>query len=96
MLAELAADYPLPAKLLEHRSLAKLKGTYTDKLAQLAALADFRQALDQELDKLPRVSGSMTITRPSGFTTRRASSTSARCPACSAPGPAPRRPGRSL
>ena len=32
MLHELAADYPLPAKLLEHRSLAKLKGTYTDKL----------------------------------------------------------------
>jgi len=32
VLQELAADYPLPAKLLEHRSLAKLKGTYTDKL----------------------------------------------------------------
>jgi DNA polymerase I len=32
VLAELAADYPLPAKILEHRSFAKLKGTYTDKL----------------------------------------------------------------
>ncbi|WP_141288879.1 DNA polymerase I, partial [Ideonella azotifigens] len=32
VLQELAADYPLPAKLLEHRSLSKLKGTYTDKL----------------------------------------------------------------
>ena len=32
VLDELAADYPLPARLLEHRSLAKLKGTYTDKL----------------------------------------------------------------
>ena len=32
VLTELAADFPLPAKLLEHRSLAKLKGTYTDKL----------------------------------------------------------------
>ena len=32
VLAELAADYPLPAKLLEHRGLSKLKGTYTDKL----------------------------------------------------------------
>ncbi len=32
VLSELAADYPLPAKLLEHRSLSKLKGTYTDKL----------------------------------------------------------------
>jgi DNA polymerase I len=32
VLAELAADYPLPAKILEHRSFSKLKGTYTDKL----------------------------------------------------------------
>ena len=32
VLAELAADYPLPARILEHRSLSKLKGTYTDKL----------------------------------------------------------------
>ena len=32
VLAELAEDYPLPARILEHRSLAKLKGTYTDKL----------------------------------------------------------------
>jgi DNA polymerase-1 len=32
VLQELAADFPLPARILEHRSLAKLKGTYTDKL----------------------------------------------------------------
>jgi DNA polymerase I len=32
VLQELAGDYPLPATILEHRSLAKLKGTYTDKL----------------------------------------------------------------
>ena len=36
VLEKLAEDYPLPGKLLEHRSLSKLKGTYTDKLAQLA------------------------------------------------------------
>ena len=36
VLERLAEDYPLPAKLLEHRSLSKLKGTYTDKLAQMA------------------------------------------------------------
>jgi DNA polymerase-1 len=35
VLQELAADYPLPARILEHRSLAKLKGTYTDKLPQM-------------------------------------------------------------
>ncbi|MGE5492423.1 MAG: DNA polymerase I, partial [Actinomycetota bacterium] len=32
VLSELALDYPLPKLLLEHRSLSKLKGTYTDKL----------------------------------------------------------------
>jgi len=32
VLEKLAADFPLPAKLLEHRGLSKLKGTYTDKL----------------------------------------------------------------
>ncbi|MFD0669618.1 DNA polymerase I [Ramlibacter sp. MAHUQ-53] len=36
VLEKLAEDYPLPAKLLEWRGLSKLKGTYTDKLAQLA------------------------------------------------------------
>ncbi len=35
VLQELAADYPLPARILEYRSLAKLKGTYTDKLPQM-------------------------------------------------------------
>ena len=35
VLQELAADYPLPARILEHRGLAKLKGTYTDKLPQM-------------------------------------------------------------
>lgn len=32
VLAELALDYPLPKVILEHRGLAKLKTTYTDKL----------------------------------------------------------------
>jgi len=35
VLEKLALDYPLPAKLLEHRGLSKLKGTYTDKLPQM-------------------------------------------------------------
>jgi DNA polymerase-1 len=35
VLSDLAADYPLPAKILEHRSFSKLKGTYTDKLPQM-------------------------------------------------------------
>jgi DNA polymerase-1 len=32
VLAELAHDYELPALILEHRALSKLKSTYTDKL----------------------------------------------------------------
>ncbi|MEI6859432.1 MAG: DNA polymerase I [Shewanella sp.] len=32
VLIELALDYPLPKIILQHRSLAKLKSTYTDKL----------------------------------------------------------------
>jgi DNA polymerase I len=35
VLMELALDYPLPRLLLEYRSLAKLKSTYTDKLAEM-------------------------------------------------------------
>jgi len=34
VLQELAADYPLPKLILEHRALCKLKSTYTDKLPQ--------------------------------------------------------------
>ena len=36
VLEKLAEDFPLPAKILEHRGLSKLKGTYTDKLALMA------------------------------------------------------------
>lgn len=35
VLSELALDYPLPKLILEHRSLAKLKSTYTDKLPRM-------------------------------------------------------------
>ena len=35
VLQQLAADYPLPRLLLEHRALSKLKSTYTDKLPQM-------------------------------------------------------------
>ncbi|HMY96724.1 MAG TPA: DNA polymerase I [Pseudomonadales bacterium] len=34
VLQELALDYPLPKVLLEHRSLSKLKSTYTDRLPE--------------------------------------------------------------
>ena len=35
VLTELAKDFPLPAKVLEYRSLSKLKSTYVDALPQL-------------------------------------------------------------
>jgi len=35
VLQELALDYPLPERILEHRGLAKLKSTYTDKLPEM-------------------------------------------------------------
>lgn len=35
VLQELALDHPLPKVILEHRSLAKLKSTYTDKLPKM-------------------------------------------------------------
>jgi DNA polymerase-1 len=35
VLTELALSHPLPAKILEHRSLSKLKGTYADTLPGL-------------------------------------------------------------
>ena len=37
VLEKLAEDFPLPAKILEHRGLSKLKSTYTDKLGQLVS-----------------------------------------------------------
>ena len=42
VLQKLAEDYPLPKRLLEHRSLAKLKGTYTDKLPKMVTPATGR------------------------------------------------------
>jgi DNA polymerase-1 len=42
VLSELALDYPLPKILLESRQLAKLKGTYTDKLPKMVNTATGR------------------------------------------------------
>ena len=42
VLTELAEDFPLPKLLLEHRSLSKLKSTYTDKLPRMVNAATGR------------------------------------------------------
>ncbi|MDH3287015.1 MAG: DNA polymerase I [Betaproteobacteria bacterium] len=42
VLGELALDHPLPKLILEHRGLAKLKSTYTDKLPEMINAATGR------------------------------------------------------
>jgi len=42
VLQELALDYPLPELILKHRSLAKLKSTYTDKLPEMVNMSTGR------------------------------------------------------
>lgn len=42
VLEKLAEDYPLPKVILEHRSLIKLKSTYTDKLPRMVNAATGR------------------------------------------------------
>ena len=42
VLEQLAPDYPLPKIILQNRSLAKLKSTYTDKLPELISPKDGR------------------------------------------------------
>jgi len=37
VLQELALDYPLPQIILDHRSMSKLKSTYTDKLPEMVS-----------------------------------------------------------
>ena len=42
VLAELALDYPLPRLILEHRSLSKLRSTYTDRLPEQVSVTTGR------------------------------------------------------
>ena len=68
VLQELAADYPLPKVLLEHRSVSKLKSTYTDKLPQMVNAqtgrvhTTFSQAT--AVDRAPRVDRSQPAEHP--------------------------------
>ncbi len=60
VLQELALDYPLPKLLIEHRSLSKLKGTYTDKLPDDCDPADgrVRTSFHQAVTSTGRLSSS--------------------------------------
>jgi len=59
VLAELALSYPLPALLMEHRTLSKLKGTYTDKLPDAAdAQGRIHTSLHQAVTATGRLSSS--------------------------------------
>lgn len=60
VLQELALDYPLPKILIEHRGLAKLKSTYTDKLPQMinAATGRIHTSYHQAVTATGRLSSS--------------------------------------
>ncbi len=63
VLQELAADYPLPKLLLEHRALSKLKSTYTDKLPQMVN-ARTRDAFTPASGRRPRSRGASRAPSP--------------------------------
>ena len=79
VLAELAISYPLPALLMEHRTLSKLKGTYTDKLPEAAdAQGRIHTSLHQAVTATGRLSSSdpnlqnIPIRTPEGRSIRKA------------------------
>ncbi|UXY16031.1 DNA polymerase I [Chitiniphilus purpureus] len=62
VLLELAKDFPLPKVLLEHRSLSKLKSTYTDKLSQMVNPATGR--VHTSFNQTVAVTGRLSSTDP--------------------------------
>ena len=60
VLQELALDYPLPKILIEHRTLSKLKSTYTDKLPTMinAATGRIHTSYHQAVTATGRLSSS--------------------------------------
>src|SRR5262245_11544485 len=62
VLTELAANYPLPKVLLEHRALTKLKSTYTDKLPQMVNPATGR--VHTTFSQATAVTGRLASTDP--------------------------------
>ncbi|MDO8891410.1 MAG: DNA polymerase I [Sulfurimicrobium sp.] len=62
VLQQLAEDYPLPKLLLEYRSLAKLKSTYTDKLPRMVDPASGR--VHTSYNQAVAVTGRLSSTEP--------------------------------
>ncbi|WP_375591939.1 DNA polymerase I [Chitiniphilus eburneus] len=62
VLTELAKDFPLPKVLLEHRSLSKLKSTYTDKLSSMVNPATGR--VHTSFNQTVAVTGRLSSTEP--------------------------------
>jgi DNA polymerase-1 len=61
VLTRLAADHPLPAKILEHRGLAKLKSTYVDALP---AAVDAAQRLHTSFNQAVAATGRLSSSDP--------------------------------
>ncbi|MDF7670713.1 DNA polymerase I [Orbaceae bacterium ESL0721] len=62
VLSELAVDYALPRMLLEYRSLAKLKNTYTDKLPLMISPKDHR--IHTNYNQIGTVTGRLSSNDP--------------------------------
>ena len=62
VLQQLAEDFPLPRLLLEHRSLAKLKNTYTDKLPRMVLPATGR--VHTRFSQATAVTGRLSSSEP--------------------------------
>ncbi|KZN31537.1 DNA polymerase I [Pseudoalteromonas luteoviolacea] len=62
VLQELAHDYPLPKLIIEHRGLAKLKSTYTDKLPKL--INDETQRVHTSYHQAVTATGRLSSTDP--------------------------------
>src|SRR5207244_7144815 len=89
VLQELAADYPLPKLLLEHRMLSKLKSTYTDKLPQMINAATGR--VHTNFAQATAVTGRLASADPNlqNIPVRSADARRLREPFTAAPGPLP-------
>ncbi|XKM13527.1 DNA polymerase I [Orbaceae bacterium ac157xtp] len=62
VLTELAQDYELPKLILEHRGLAKLKNTYTDKLPKMISDKDHR--IHTNYNQIGTVTGRLSSNDP--------------------------------
>jgi len=62
VLEELVADHPLPAKVAEHRQLAKLRGTYIDALPEM--IHPHTQRIHSSFNQVATATGRLSSSHP--------------------------------